>query len=114
MHLLKYDGYMVSVGASGSSSLGLSPDQRHCIVLSGKILYSLRVVYKSPQPAKFAGFSAKFRRLLSLLHESGYVKEMMFIRSHNCLLFTKLWLLKNLKKTLTTLAVMHAKSYIFF
>ena len=26
-----------------------------------------RVVYKSRQPAKFAGYSAKFRRLLSLL-----------------------------------------------
>ena len=59
-----------------------------------------RVVYKSRQPAKFAGFSARFRRLLSLLHESRYVKEMMYIRSHNCLLFTKLQLLKNLKKTL--------------
>ena len=35
-----------------------------------------RVVYKSRQPAKFAGFSAMFRRLLSLLHESKYVEEM--------------------------------------
>ena len=34
------------------------------------------VVYKSQQPAKFAGFSARFRRLLSLLHESKYVEEM--------------------------------------
>ena len=33
------------------------------------------VVYKSRQPAKFAGFSARFRRLLSLLHESKYVEE---------------------------------------
>ena len=35
-----------------------------------------RVVYKSWQLAKFAGFSARFRRLLSLLHESKHVKEM--------------------------------------
>ena len=35
-----------------------------------------RVVYKSRQLAKFAGFSARFRRLLSLLHESKYVEEM--------------------------------------
>ena len=35
-----------------------------------------RVVYKSRQPAKFAGFSARFRRLLSLLHESKNVEEM--------------------------------------
>ena len=35
-----------------------------------------RVVYKSWQPAKFAGFSARFRRLLSLLYESKYVEEM--------------------------------------
>ena len=47
-------------------------------------------LFKGQQPAKFAGFSARFRRLLSLLHESRYVKEMMFIRSHNRLLFTKL------------------------
>ena len=40
-----------------------------------------RVVYKSRQPAKFAGFSARFRRLLSLLHKPRYVEEMMFIRS---------------------------------
>ena len=40
-----------------------------------------RVVYKSRQPANFAGFSARFRRLLSLLHEPRYVEEMMFIRS---------------------------------
>ena len=40
-----------------------------------------RVVYKSRQSAKFAGFSARFRRLLSLLHEPRYVEEMMFIRS---------------------------------
>ena len=57
---------------------------------------SYRVVYKSRQPAKFAGFSARFHWLLSLLHESRYVEEMMFIRSHNCLLFTKLRLLKTL------------------
>ena len=37
---------------------------------------TIRVVYKSRQPAKFAGFSARFRRLLSLLHESKYVEEM--------------------------------------
>ena len=30
---------------------------------------------------KFAGFSVRFRRLLSLLEESRYVEEMMFIRS---------------------------------
>ena len=59
-----------------------------------------RVVYKSPQPAKFTGFSARFCWLLSLLHKSRYVEEMMFITSHNHLLFTKLQLLKNLKKTL--------------
>ena len=35
-----------------------------------------RVAYKSRQPAKFAGFSARFRWLLSLLHESKYVEEM--------------------------------------
>ena len=35
-----------------------------------------RVVYKSRQPAKFAGFSARFCQLLSLLHESKYVEEM--------------------------------------
>ena len=34
-----------------------------------------RVVYKSRQPAKFAAFSARFRWLLSLLHESKYVEE---------------------------------------
>ena len=59
-----------------------------------------RVVYDSWQPAKFASFSARFRRLLSLLHQSRYVEEMMFVRSHNHLHFTKLQLLKNLKKTL--------------
>ena len=31
-----------------------------------------RVVYNSWQPAKFAGFSARFSRLLSLLHGSRY------------------------------------------
>ena len=62
---------------------------------------SCRVVYKSWQPAKFAGFSASFHRLLSSLHESRYmyVEEMMFMKSHNHLLFTKLRLLINLKKT---------------
>ena len=35
-----------------------------------------RVVYKSWQPAKFAGFSARFHRLLSLLHKSKHVEEM--------------------------------------
>ena len=60
----------------------------------------IRVVYNSPQPAKFTSFSAMFRRLLSLLHKSRYVEEMMFIRSHNHLLFTKLQLLKILIKTL--------------
>ena len=35
-----------------------------------------RVVYKSRQPAKFTGFAARFRQLLSLLHESKYVEEM--------------------------------------
>ena len=35
-----------------------------------------RVIYKSRQPAKFAGFSTRFRRLLSLLYESKYVEEM--------------------------------------
>ena len=34
------------------------------------------VLYKSRQPAKFAGFAARFRQLLSLLHESKYVEEM--------------------------------------
>ena len=45
---------------------------------SMKIFWNLRhrVVYKSRQPAKFAGFSARFCRLLSLLHESQYVEEM--------------------------------------
>ena len=45
---------------------------------------------------KFAGFFARFRQLLSLLQESRYVEEMMFYH----LLFTKLQLLKNLKKML--------------
>ena len=39
------------------------------------------VVYKSRQPAKFAGFSVRFRRLLSLFEESRHVEEMMFMRS---------------------------------
>ena len=59
-----------------------------------------RVEYKSRQLAKFAAFSARFRRLRSLLQESRYVEEMMLIRSHNRLLFTKLQLLKNLSKML--------------
>ena len=59
-----------------------------------------RVVYKSQQLAKFAGFSDRFCQLLSLLHKWRYAEETMFIRSHNRLLFTKLQLLKNLKKTL--------------
>ena len=37
--------------------------------------YVSRVVYKSRQPAKSASFSARFRRLLSLLHESRYVRR---------------------------------------
>lgn len=41
----------------------------------------LRVVYESRQPAKFAGYSARFRQLLSSLQESRYVEEMMFIGS---------------------------------
>ena len=41
----------------------------------------LRVVYKSRQPAKFAGLSARFCRLLWLRQESRYAEEMMFIRS---------------------------------
>ena len=45
---------------------------------------------------KFAGFSARFRRLLSLLHESKYVEEMDPQPST----FQKVRLLKNLKKTL--------------
>ena len=61
-----------------------------------------RVVYKSRQPAKFAGFSARFRRLLSLLHESKHSLNMSKRWTHNRLLFTKLRLLKNLKKTLIT------------
>ena len=59
-----------------------------------------RVVNKSRQPAKFAGFSARFRRLLSLLHESKHSVNMSRRWAHNRLLFTKLRLLKNLKKTL--------------
>ena len=42
---------------------------------SARTHVSYRVVYKSQQPAKFAGFSARFHRLLSLLHESRYVEE---------------------------------------
>ena len=61
---------------------------------------TLRVVYKSRQPAKFAGFSARFRRLLSLLHESKHSLNMSRRWTPNRLLFTKLRLLKNLKKTL--------------
>ena len=68
-------------------------------VQTSKKQYRGSLVYKSQQPANFGGFSARFRWLLSLLHESRYVEE-MFITSYNCLLFTKLWLLKNLKKTL--------------
>ena len=41
----------------------------------------LRVVYKSWQPAKFAGLSARFCRLLWLRQELRYAEEMMFIRS---------------------------------
>ena len=67
-----------------------------------------RVVYKSQQLANFAYFSARFHRLL--LHESRYVNQMMFIRSHNRLLFTKLWLLKNLKKTLVWFAIILVQS----
>ena len=52
-----------------------------------------RVVYKSWQSAKLAGFFARFCQLLSLPHQSRYVEEMMFIRSHNHQLFTKLRLL---------------------
>ena len=36
---------------------------------TGKFCRKGKVVCKSQQPAKFAGFSARFRRLLSLLHE---------------------------------------------
>ena len=44
--------------------------------------YKYRVVYKSRQPAKFAGFSVRFRRLLSeLFEESRHVEEMTFMRS---------------------------------
>ena len=59
-----------------------------------------RVVYKSRQPVKFAGFSARFRRLLSMLRESKHSLNMSRRWTHNRLLFTKLRLLKNLKKTL--------------
>ena len=37
----------------------------------------IKVVYKSRQPAKFTGFSKRFCRLLSLLQESRYGKEMI-------------------------------------
>ena len=50
-----------------------------------------RVVYKVQQPAKFAGFSARFCQLFSLLHESRCFEEVMFIRS-------KLLGLNNIKK----------------
>ena len=46
------------------------------IPIQGYTVHPCRVVYKSRQPGKFPGFSARFRRLLSLLHESKYVKEM--------------------------------------
>ena len=59
-----------------------------------------RVVYKSRQLEKFAALSDRFRQLFSLLHKWRYAEETMFVRSHNRLLFTKLQLLKNLKKTL--------------
>ena len=52
----------------------LSLETRVCVLK--KHGYLPRVVYKSRQPAKFAGFSAGFCRLLSLLHESKYVEEM--------------------------------------
>ena len=73
------------------------------------LVTSSGIVYKSRQPVKSAVFSARFRRLLSLLHESRYVGEMMFIRSHNRLLFTKLWLLKTLKKTLQLVVILDPK-----
>ena len=44
-------------------------------------LHYSRVVYKSQQPTKFAGFSIRFHALLSLLHKSRCVEEMMFIKS---------------------------------
>ena len=44
-------------------------------------VYKCRIVHKSRQLAKFASFSARFCRLLSLLRESRYGKEMTFIRS---------------------------------
>ena len=52
--------------------------------------------YKSWQPAKFACFSARCRRLLSLLHKSKYVEQMDPQPST----FRKLRLLKNLKETM--------------
>ena len=61
--------------------------------------YKFRVVYMSWQLANFPGFSARFRRLLSLLHKSKYVEEMDPQPST----FHKTRLLKNLKKTLHVL-----------
>ena len=45
-------------------------------LLACQVSMVCRVVYKNRQPAKFAGFSARFCQLLSLLHESRYVEEM--------------------------------------
>ena len=72
----------------------------------------IRVVYKSQQPAKFTSFSARFSQLLSLLHESRYVQEMMFIKSHNCLLFTKLWLTKKLKENALDISLILTDSFV--
>ena len=46
-------------------------------------------------PASMLGFTGYFHSFAS-----QDMSETLFIKSHNCLLFTKLWLLKNLTKTL--------------
>jgi len=94
------DGDVRIEGDSCSDSKGEWSEMVRACVEEG--WWTRRVVYKSRQPAKFAGFSARFRRLLSLLHESKHSLNMSRRWTHNRLLFTKLRLLKNLKKTLDT------------
>ena len=56
----------------------------------------IRASSRWSSPVSLPGFASYL-----LLYESRYVEEMMFIRSHNLLLFTKLQPLKNLKKMLS-------------
>ena len=58
----------------------------------------IRAGSRRSSPASLPGFAGYFHCFTS----QDYVKEMMFIRSHNRLLFTTLRLHNNLKKTLYT------------